>query len=176
MRLIEDAAGIRGREVIPRVIPVADPAIGSDWSLNVPGGVLWYVESIKARITTSATVASRRVAIVVTDGSLEVFRVGEAANLTAGVTANYNWLRNVATQGAASFTNGVLRTFPSVPILGGWSIGTSTENMDPNDHYNLIVLYVLEIEERPYDVELARDLATMRGNTSNAYPEIREGL
>lgn len=86
-------------------------------------------------------------------------------------------IRGIATSiVTGGVTVGALQPAPPIPLLGGWVIGSSTIGLDVGDQYSFIVLHVLEVEERPYDVELARDLATLRGNTSNAYPEIREGL
>lgn len=176
MRLIEDAAGIRGREVIPRVIPVANPGAGNDWIVPVPGGVMWLLETVTFRFLASAVVANRLPTLQVTDADgLNIGRTQVHSAITAGTLIQVTFSPYVASPFSAAA--GVSQDpIPTRKLYGGWILRSLTTNVDVGDTYTQIVVNVLEVDERPYDVELARDLATLRGNTSNAFPEIREGL
>lgn len=176
MRFIEDAAGIRGREVIPRIIPVTNPSAGAEWLATVPGGAVWIVQNIFYTLVSSAVVATRVSNLRWTDGSMEIGRLSCSVTQPASNTLKYTWwksLGSVNTAGGGGFAS---ISLPKVYMFPGWTVGTITSAIDVGDQYSAVSVYALEVEERPYDVEMLRDIAAIRGRTSNAIPEIREGL
>lgn len=175
MEIIEDAAGVRGREVIPRVIPVASPIAGADWSITVPGGVMWHVMSIGTLFTPSAVVANRSPTLRLKDADgLALAGVGVANVIAASGTTRIFWEKGVGSFNAIGIMSSPLPTAFQF-ALAGWTISTTTSAIDATDAWSQIVVNVMEIIETPYDVELARDNAALRGITSNAYPQIRLG-
>lgn len=175
MQILEHAAGVTVREVIPRIIPVANPAPGAEIAVNVTAGAMWYVESFLASFTASVVVATRTPVLALSDGSTIFARVQSPAQMAASAFARLNWLRGFGYINAANIGVGANGGFPSIPLFGGFQIATVTSNIDVTDQWSSIVLYVLEVEERSYDVELAMDLAALRGDLSNAFPEIPLG-
>lgn len=169
--VLADAAGIRGREVIPRVIPVANPAPGAETSILVPGGVVWKVQSLFVRLATSAVVANRFVNILIGDSTSTFFRLGGIAAQTASTTLIYDWTVDWGDHLSGTSNTVFNQPFPNFPILGGWTISTLTSSIDVADQYSQIALYVLEIEETPYDIEVQRDLAQLAGSRSDAIPQ-----
>lgn len=174
MRIIEDAAGVTLRETIPRVLPFASPAGGTEFTINVTAGALWFVEAIRYQLTTSATVANRATNLLLDDGSTVFATVGASALQAASLVQAYTRLRTYGEADTVSAV-GITSSFPSIPLFGGYRIRSSTANIDATDAYAGIVLYVLEVEERSYDVELGMDAAALRGITSNAFPQIPLG-
>lgn len=176
MEIVEDAAGVRFREAIPRVIPVPNPAAGADWNINVTAGALWIPLSIRAQLVASAVVANRFPRLRYSDGSSVFYGSGVAAPATASTNFIYTWARGMGydrSNGSGTDPSGGLPTFP---IFGGFNISVSTASIDVADQWINVFVYVLEVEERSYDVELGMDLAALRGKMSNAYPSVREGL
>lgn len=174
MRIIEDAAGITLREVIPRVIPVAAPATGAEFTIPVQSGSLWYVESVRYQLVTSAVAGNRAPNLLLDDGSSVFGTVGASVLQAASLTQVYSLFRTYGQSNNVSAL-GESSSFPSIPLFGGFRIRSSTASIDAGDQYSAIVIYVLEVEERSYDVELGMDAATLRGQFSNAFPEIPLG-
>lgn len=170
--VLADAAGIRGREVIPKTVTVANPSVGADWNTLIPGGVAWVVMSIRATYATSAVVGTRFPNLEVSDGNQVMMSIPASASISASATVPYTWIRDlgapIVTSGSARATN----TIWSFPLLGGWTISTSTVSKDVNDQWSSIILFVLEIEETPYDIEVTRDLSNLAGSRSDAVPQL----
>lgn len=170
--VLSDAAGIRGREVIPRVIPVASPATATDWTLPVTAGTVWKVQSLLMTLTTDATAPARGVSLVISDGSTTFIRIPAANTQAASLTGRYSFLVDIGSTVTISPATGILTPFPSSPILGGWTISSLTSNFGAADAYSAIALYVLEIEQTPYDIEVARDLTRLAGSRSDSVPQL----
>lgn len=176
MEIIEDAAGITLREIIPRRIPVASPVAGADWSFPVPGGAIWYPLSVVATIVTSAVVANRNIALTYSDESGAYVRIVTSATVPASTTSRQSWARGLGANGQGTTLSQQSQSLPSFPLLTGDSIGVSTIGIDAADAWSAIRIYVAEVEERPYDVELDADLAQLRGMLSNAVPSFSLGV
>lgn len=172
MEIIEDAAGVRLRETIPRVIRVAAPAPGADFDIPVQSGAMWFVESIVATLTTSAVVANRAPSIRIDDGSTTFCVIGGIGSQAASTSFIWSWMRNFGKSDFSLGLSGLNQAFPSIPLFSGFHIRSSTISLDAGDQWSGIVIYVLEVEERPFDVELIRDLSTLRDNMSLAFPQI----
>lgn len=175
MEIIDDAAGVRGREVIPRVIPVASPAAGAEWAVVVPGGVIWYVQSVTAILTTSAAGVVRSSVLQLFDGERVLGQFPSGGSQAATTAVAQTWAKGITTNPLAAATRPIAAGFPSVPLLPSWQMRVTTTLLDVGDQWSGIFAYVLEVIEAPYDVELARDNAALRGITSNAIPQIRIG-
>lgn len=173
MEIIEDAAGVRGRETIPRVLPLASPVAGGELLIKVPGGVAWYIQSMRFQFATSAVVATRLVTLEFGDGSALFERAPAQVTQAASGNTIYTAATGLGVVQGFGSTQTIALPTPAIPLLGGFQITTATSLIDVGDQYSNIVLYVLEVSETPYDVELARDLAQLRGQTSNAYPSLR---
>lgn len=171
-RILADAAGIRGREVIPRVIPIANPAVGLEFSITVQPSTVWIVESIIATLVTSAVAGSRAPTLSLTDGTTEFARISGIDVAPASQTWVYSWLKNYGVGLRFSGTTTPVQPFPDIPLVGGWRINSITTAKDAGDQWSNIALYVLEIEETPYDIEVARDLARLAGSRVDSVPQI----
>lgn len=153
-RTILDEFRLEQYEVTPRVIPVASPAVGVDWSVVVPGGVVWQIQAITSTIQTSAVVATRNVALTLTDGSNLYYRYGSSVSTAASATRRYMWIRSLGFDGGASGGLGTHSPCPSFPLPGGHILSGVTQNMDAGDQWSLIVLYVIEYDPLNIPAEL----------------------
>lgn len=140
-------------EQTPRVVTVANPAAGSDWSLFVPGGVVWQVQSILTRFNTNATVANRVPAIVIGDGSNNVMRVSGANAATASNTHRYCWMKTFGVSNGPDVSNAMSTSFPDVPIPGGWQIQVVTTGLQAGDAWTEIAFYVVELDPLNRDLD-----------------------
>lgn len=171
-RVLADAAGVSGREVIPRIITVANPVAGADWSQTVTSSSIWFVQSVRAQLNTAAAVATRAPALRLTNGEITIWEVLGGSTVAATGVGRYNY-----TCGLGYSTNdgnsGIhVGAMPEMPILGGWSLQSSTTSIQAADQWSGIQIYVLELEETPYEVELQRDLANLAGNRVDAIPQL----
>jgi hypothetical protein len=165
--ILTRSAGLTRREIIPRTILGATPAAGADWTIPVPGGVVWRVQSLTATLVTAVAAAIRAAAVQLFDGSVVSARIAAGATQIGSLTGNYDWFVNYGDHVAVDIVAGVTATWPDIPVPGGWTIRSATNNIQGADQWSAIVLYVLEIEETSYTVEVERELAALESRRSN---------
>lgn len=128
-----------------RSITVSNPAAGANFSLTVPAGVAWVLNSVRATLVTSAVVASRSPDLQVKDGSGNIVMdavsgVGEPAS----TTSVWVYGPGLATSTALKASNSV--GIPSgLHLLAGWVIQMNTVNIDVGDQWSTIVIGVSEL-------------------------------
>jgi hypothetical protein len=145
-----DQVHLPGALRVPRVVTVVSPAAGADWSTKVPPGVIWELQTLQMRLVTSATVANRVARIVINDGSVNVAQLQPAAVEPAAGDLTYVFARQFGSSNNTGNPSGQTTSFPSIPLLGAWSIGSATINIDATDQYSAIVLYVIELRPPLY--------------------------
>lgn len=140
-----------------RTIQVAQPAAGQEWSLTVPAGHVYRLEAVRFQYVADANVASRYVRLPITDGNAEVARalLGTDIAATDDVTVSY-WRE---AQPFTSFAD-VTAPLPTMDLQAGWTISTTTLNMQVGDQFKGIVVTVLDITVRggPADLDDIPDL------------------
>jgi len=145
------------REIVPVVVPIANPSVGADWSVNVPPGAVWKVFSILATLVTSSTVATRSVIISISDGTSEFCRVGAKTTMAASQTVVWSWAAGTGFSDTAPGLGPSSLPAAGFYIPGGYSISSKTLNMQNGDQWSKIVVYANEARMRRVDSE-ARDL------------------
>lgn len=135
----------------PRVVTVANPSAGSDWTTTVQsaggsGNVLWVPLAITAKLVTSAVVANRQSRIGFTLNGSEYARVYLGANETATSTLTFAGIRGGGILNVGS-PSGQQSALPMMPVLPGTAIASTTVNIDVGDQWSAIVLYVLELTQ-----------------------------
>ncbi len=148
--------GIIPAERLRRTVLVPNPAAGVDWSVAVPGGKLWVVDSITAVLATSAVVANRFANLIVSDGSADVFSLPPNAAQAASLARTLSWVSTYS--GPSTFTNGNRWSngFPSWYLDGGYTIRTVTQAIDAGDQWSAIALVVDQYEVRGLERALER--------------------
>jgi hypothetical protein len=119
-----------------------DPAAGAEISQTVPAGEYWTLTSVLAQLVTSATVANRRVHLIVDDGTNVVANYTAAADQAASATVTYTWDGGGAD--ATAVRDGVASS-GQLPIglqlrRPGWRIRTLTSAIDVGDNWGPPVL------------------------------------
>ena len=97
---------------------------------------------IRFTFTTSAVAANRYVRLRVFDGSSFVYQSSSEYVQTASQSFSYRWYNEVV-QSVMSTTALFAPLRKGVLVYGGWTVGTSTENMQAGDSFTN-VSYVVE--------------------------------
>lgn len=130
---------------VRRVVKVANPAAGTDWSVAVPSGVMWRLATGVATFTASAAVANRfpGLSFVTSDGM--IFRSPDGNAIAANVVSNRTYVCNGIN--AQTINNGQWSevAVPDVWIPSGTLVSSNTTAMDVADQWSNINLYVEEL-------------------------------
>lgn len=120
------------------------PAAGAEISQTVPTAARWLLRGMAVSFTTSAAVANRAPTVIIDDGATILQQYQAAAVQAAGVTRS---LLVGATGVIPDATAAVIQIFsqPSIPMLPGWRIRTSTTNIQAADAYGAPQFYVEEL-------------------------------
>ncbi|HWY55752.1 MAG TPA: hypothetical protein VNZ03_14890 [Terriglobales bacterium] len=126
-----------------RIITLASPAVGLDWSAPVPATARWRVNAVQAQLATSAVVANRVPHIIITDGQAHtVYNVPSLTNQVAATTFVYSAGATVVT---AFFDSAVVMALPyPLKMLQNWTIASLTTGIQAGDQWSNIVLFVKE--------------------------------
>jgi len=130
-----------------RAINQGNPAAGANWSVTVPNGARWLIQSVESRLVTSAAVANRIPHIVITDGAGdELFNSPASAAQAASLTVRYSACGGVQ---AAVNDGAAIVPIPDVAsMLQGWTIGVTTTAIDVADQWSNIWLNLVEWNEQ----------------------------
>lgn len=134
------------RENVPylRVVNVATPAAGAEFTVTAPGQGLWRIISLAFLFATDATVANRRVSLRATDGSSEYFRTGAASTQVANES-----LAHSAFEGSGNWESPDFHQLYNWPTRGLWLdaghvLSSITQGIAVGDQFSAVALYVEE--------------------------------
>lgn len=149
-----------------RTVQVPAPAAGADWSLAVPAGSVYGLISVQASLTTSATVADRAPRLQLTDGDAIYLDLPPQAVQAASLTGRFAWVQGMSTYGSAG---GQVVGMPALLLQPGWTLGTSTDNIDTTDQWSAVELLILETVVRagPIDIGAVPQLLVEVTNPAN---------
>jgi hypothetical protein len=130
-----------GRGLI-REISGTIPAAGAEISEAVPSNARWHVMGFLYQLVTSAAVANRVSQLCINPGGGSVIVASPAVVQAASTTVSYSWAEGIANSAVNPLLlSGALPE--NVTILGGGSIQTRTQGIQPGDQYSA-VLYMVE--------------------------------
>lgn len=161
---------------VPKVITVPNPPAGLDWTTAVPGGVIWIVQTIRAKYNCSAVAGNREPALQVLDGTSRLMELGVQTSLVANNLAGITWARGIGTAYLTPVTPGEVVPFPTVPLTQNLTIKTVTQDILGADQWNQIVLNVIEIRERTPNERAQYMEALTLGQPTTDYPGLLLGL
>ena len=127
---------------LARSVTLANPAAGADWSVTVPPGAIFTLNSVSGTLATAAGGSARIPTLVITDAAGNtVFNGPATASVNASSTENFTWSNAPAPPpAAAAATVGPL---PAGMRLGpGWTVKTVTSGIQPGDQWSNVVLSV----------------------------------
>lgn len=127
-----------------RTVVGTDPVASDEISQTVPTNATWELLAVSWRLTTVATVATRRVVMQIFDPSVAlVGRYPAADRQSASQVLGYNFGAGVFNQ--AAFYNEIVTSLPVGLILpGGYIIGSLTENFQSGDNFQTPYFHVRE--------------------------------
>lgn len=120
------------------------PAAGSDWTFTPSGSDRVRLQSITAKLTSSATAGNRMPALQVTDetGNL-ISHDAPSAYQVASQAAVYNWRATWMASGVAANSLRYLLGCPGFWLPATVTIGTSTSGLLAGDQWSGIYLLFL---------------------------------
>ena len=127
-----------------RLVTGSDPAAGSEVSITVPTNAVWRLRSLRLRLDTDSTVANRRVALVVDDGSTVAFTKLSPAVQAESLTRYYNFNFGLGYEEGDFTADTISIGINDLIIPEGWRIRTITANLQAGDDYHAPILVVEE--------------------------------
>lgn len=126
----------------------ANPAAGAEVNIVVPTNKYWLVMAVRFRFTTDVA-AANRLPILNLDANATpdiIFQVQNTVIQTASVTHDYNF-STVSPVSEAPLTI-IVKSYgiPSLVLLPGGRIRTTTNNMQGLDQYSALTVYVDEYD------------------------------
>lgn len=128
---------------VRKTVLVANPAAGADWTVTVPAGEFWDVQSLTATLTTSAVVGNRAPRLEVSDGVNRINEIQPSTIEAASLAVRWGMSGGGST-GSNSNGAGIGGWSGPSPFLlnPGYIISTSTVNLDVADQWSQIALDV----------------------------------
>lgn len=120
------------------------PGPGLEISQTVPTTARWRVRAVRLDLTTSATVATRRVGIVFDDGAAAYYVYNATATQAASLDFGYNFGLALGFEQTAAQGVQVSVGLPDLLMIGGHRIRTSTGSIQAGDSYLAPVFLVEE--------------------------------
>lgn len=141
---LEDAFSELLRARLVKPVYVANPAAGAEWTVPVGNVTFWQILAVSYQLTTSAVVAARQSSLLIKDANGVVFGEADAgATQAASLTKQYVYQHDLgAPQSIVALTQSV--PLGEIPLLQGFTVGTSTGLIDVGDQYKNVVLIVRE--------------------------------
>jgi len=126
-----------------RAFAVGNPAAGADWTTTVPANTQWILRSVYALLATDAVAPVREAALQIKDGGgVRLMLSNSIDTVAASTNSNISWFPASGAVTDARFNLGVIP--PEYRLLPGWTISTSTLNLDAGDQWSNIRLTVEE--------------------------------
>lgn len=117
-----------------------DPAANTELSYTIPSGQLFELYAVNFNLVTDATVATRRVTLVVDDGTNIFAKSASLVTQAASLTYNYTFGVGAADRSAVAGTD-VLQDIPGPLFLaGGYKIRTVTTAIQATDNYGIMTI------------------------------------
>lgn len=123
-------------------VPLAQPAVGNDWSFVCPAGI-YEILSVRGILTTSAVVANRNVGLnIIAAAGQTLFQMFCSALQAASISGRYSFAPGLASGSVISAaiqaeTLGV--PLPAI-IRTGDQIQSVTLALDPGDQWSAIIV------------------------------------
>ena len=127
-----------------RVIVVADPSVGGEFSIDLPTGVRWEIKTVTGLLTTDANSGNRIPRLQIKDGSIIVAEFASDFVLLASDDMRYLWgpgLSQVTTN-PTSASRGII--VAGLRLVDKMTIGSTTPSLRAGDQWSEITLLVEE--------------------------------
>jgi len=130
----------------PIVAIGSQPAAGSDWSVRLPAGSVCRLLTVRAVLTTSATVGNRVAQLQLATSNGDVLTTQSVPiSLTASTVAPCTWAVGLDTVSAG--LDELQMGLPKIGLPPGCSVRTNTLHLDAGDQWSAVVVMY---EMHPY--------------------------
>lgn len=133
-----------GSRVTYKVVTVANPGAGLEWTATVPAGKMWEVLAINWTFTPDATVGNRYSKLRTSDGTTEMSII-RASNVLATGTA-YDMMYGNSSSVSGSAAGLIMTQWKPIVLPTGGYIKSQTVSIQAGDAHTNIYLYVKEID------------------------------
>lgn len=132
-----------------KVVRVATPAAGADFTITAAEGALWRVRTVRASLVTSAVVANRTVRLVADDGTDEYFRVRAMSSVVGGATVVHSVFPG--SPGLTAVGDTLVLAWPTDGLIlpRGHRLRSLTDLIDVGDQWSGITALVEIFPEGP---------------------------
>lgn len=141
-----------------RVLAPADPAAGTDWTLQATGAATLRIVSLRAVLVTSAAIANRQVRLIADDTERVWWEVEASAVQTAGSTTNYCAYTGAVLAGVLGGTFTLPLPQAGLLLLPGHRLRVSTAALDVADQWSAVRALA---DETPSDIPFIGDDGVM---------------
>lgn len=144
-RLRERAYNDLLRSRLIRPVAVLPPAAGAEWSITVPPSLTWELLAVHYQLATSAVVANRVSTLQARDSAgVLVWKAYSGQSQPASQQVPYDYSQGL---GITVVTQDLQSSLPNtpLPLASGFSLATSTGNIDAGDQYSQITVWVREL-------------------------------
>lgn len=124
-----------------QAIKVPAPAAGADFTFTVPGDRALRIVSVTAQLVTSAAVANRGAALVITAPEGVVITVEQPAVITAGLTTLLCWGSGVSGDATALVNGRLTAGIGEYELPPGYVVSTATAALDAADQWGSIIIW-----------------------------------
>lgn len=130
---------------VRRVVNVATPAAGNDWTVIVPAGVQWSVRAGAAIFQASAQAATRLPGSRLTIDGVIVWQMYQSAGIDAGGFNLFSYTTATSPTQVGGLGDGVIIPFPDVWIPEGSLVQSFTNSLQSGDTYGNVALLIEEV-------------------------------
>lgn len=116
-------------------VTTADPAAGAEFSVTVPVGETWELESVHATLVTSAVAGNRRVTLVIDDGVNILAEIVAGLDHIASTTIVYSYTADAGYETVATRSGVIQQGIPRMLLAAGYRIRTVTDALDVGDNW-----------------------------------------
>ncbi len=131
-----------GQGVI-RAVTGTNPAAGANFSVTVPTGARWRLQSLDVSMVTSGTAANREMVLVIDDGTTILARVPQGTAQIASLTRTYSYYESASRNTIAQAGN-FDAALPPIVLLAGSRIMSAVTNIEVDDDIGAPTLLVEE--------------------------------
>jgi len=127
-----------------KIMTVATPAAGAEWTITVPAGKIWEILRTNYVLTTDATIQNRNSGIEIFDGTNTMRITRAPENHTAATAITYLLGRGIDNSGIIN----AIQTIHAAQIFlfAGWTYRSKSTLLQTTDAYSTIKIYVREID------------------------------
>jgi hypothetical protein len=151
-------------ERIVRVIPIAQPAAGSDpAAIVVPGSSIWLPLSITGLLATSAAAGNRIPILSLDDGTTTIESYPVASAITASSTVRVVFASGLGYATPTADSGVIAAGIPQRRAYPGWRIRLATSGLLAGDQWSGLALHVVDVSTGHAERELSRQLAQAAG-------------